>query len=103
MGKEGLKEVARLCLQKSHYLARAIEGIEGFRLRYGAAFFKEFVVETPVPAAVIVAALAEDGVLAGVDLAPYGSQLTKSLLIAVTEKRTKSDMDRLVSLLDREW
>ncbi|HHV63333.1 MAG TPA: aminomethyl-transferring glycine dehydrogenase subunit GcvPA [Firmicutes bacterium] len=51
LGKTGIREVARLCLQKSHYLAGALserlKGVEGFRLPFGAPFFKEFVAEFP--------------------------------------------------------
>jgi len=95
MGKEGISEVARLCLQKSHYLAREIEKIPGFKLKWSHPFFKEFVVETPVTPSTILERLSRKGILGGLDISRYDKGV-EGLLIAVTEKRTKEEMDRLV-------
>jgi glycine dehydrogenase subunit 1 len=95
MGKEGIPEVARLCLQKSHYLAREIEKIPGFKLKWSHPFFKEFVVETPVTPSTILERLSGKGILGGLDISRYDKGV-EGLLIAVTEKRTKEEMDRLV-------
>ena len=96
VGKEGLREVAELSLQKAHYLAEKIAKIEGFSIKYDKPFFKEFVVQTPAPAATIIEKLAKKNILAGIDLARFGDD---GLLIAVTEKRTKEDMDVFVKAL----
>src|SRR5262249_11691439 len=50
MGPKGLRETAEQNLQKSHYLARQIDSLPGFRLKYRAPFFNEFVVSCPRPA-----------------------------------------------------
>ncbi|MBC7186028.1 MAG: aminomethyl-transferring glycine dehydrogenase subunit GcvPA [Calditrichaeota bacterium] len=99
MGKHGLGTVANLCLQKSHYLAEEIAKIPGFRLRFGRPFFKEFVVEAPFPAEQIVDKLVAQGILAGVPLGRFERSMANCLLIAVTEKRTRAEMDRLLSAL----
>jgi len=49
MGKQGIKKVAELCLQKSHYLANAIASLEGFGFKFTQSFFKEFVIKCPLP------------------------------------------------------
>jgi glycine dehydrogenase subunit 1 len=66
-----------------------------------AQFFKEFAVRAPVPAADIVAAGLDAGLLAGVDLGRFQPEWRNNLLVAVTEKRTRDEMDRLAELLAR--
>jgi len=99
MGKQGLRAVANLCLQKSHYLAEEIGKLPGFRLKFGRPFFKEFVIETPVPAEKIVERLIAKGILAGLPLGRFEEGMANCLLIAVTEKRSKAEMDSLVGAL----
>lgn len=99
-GKEGLKQVADLCLQKAHYLADQIATVKGFRLKYSQPFFKEFVVETPRPAKEIIDRLAQRNILAGVDLSRFGEK-GNALLVAVTEKRSREEMDEFVAELRR--
>lgn len=93
MGKQGLKEVAELCIQKSHYLADEISKLEKFSLMYNNPFFKEFLIKTPISSKLIVDKLIEKNVFAGIPIDD------NSLLVAVTEKRTKKEMDYFVSLL----
>ncbi len=100
MGKEGLKEAAKQSLQKAHYLADKIQALPGYSLAYSAPFFKEFVVKTPVPAQDICDALLKERVFAGVPLAPFYDD-EHALLIAVTEKRRREELDRFAELLAR--
>lgn len=100
MGKNGLREVANLCLQKSHYLAAEISKIPGYRLKYKRPFFKEFVIQTPKPAADIVSKLSTKRILPGIDLKQFDPK-EDGLLIAVTEKRTKHEMDLLIEELKK--
>lgn len=96
LGKQGIKEVAMQCLQKSHYLAEQISQLDGFQLKFNQPFFKEFVLETPVPPQKIVDLLLERRIFAGINLQKYNLDLNSCLLVAVTEKRTKSEMDKFV-------
>lgn len=100
MGKTGIHEVANQCLQKAHYLADAVTEISGYRLKYNRPFFREFVVETPKPAKDIINSLSKKGILAGIDLKQFDGT-DNGLLIAVTEKRTKAEMDLFVSELKK--
>jgi len=96
LGKEGLRQVAAQSAQKAHYLAGKIAALAGFSLKYTSPFFREFVVETPIPASDIVEQMLEHKVFAGYDMAAHGES---GLLVAVTEKRTKEELDRFVEKL----
>ncbi|PIU45361.1 MAG: aminomethyl-transferring glycine dehydrogenase [Ignavibacteriales bacterium CG07_land_8_20_14_0_80_59_12] len=98
MGPIGLKEVASLSLQKSHYLARQLSALPGFRVKHSRPFFKEFLLETKIPASQIIDQCSERGILPGVDVSSL-DPAEEGLLIAVTEKRTRSELDRFVDAL----
>ncbi len=98
MGKEGIKEVAEQSFQKAHYLANEIKKIKGYSLLNDKPFFKEFLVKTPVPAKEITEAALKEGILAGVDTSRF-KNCKQGLLIAVTELRTKEEIDALLNVL----
>ncbi|MEE9167572.1 MAG: aminomethyl-transferring glycine dehydrogenase subunit GcvPA [Candidatus Neomarinimicrobiota bacterium] len=95
LGKEGFKKVANLCFQKSHYASRKILEIPGFSLPYGDRFFQEFVVKCPVPVETLLAEGLRKGLLVGTPV----KDDSHLLMIAVTEQRSKEDIDSLVSFL----
>ncbi|NTV20580.1 MAG: aminomethyl-transferring glycine dehydrogenase subunit GcvPA [Chlorobium limicola] len=96
LGKQGIREVAEQCTLKAHYLAGRITELPGYSLKYSAPFFREFVLETPLPAAGIISAMLEKGIFAGYDLSASGEN---GLLVAVTEKRTRAELDSFVQAL----
>ncbi len=98
MGKQGIKEVASQCLQKAHYLADKIDGLDGYEVVNKDSFFHEFWVKTPVPVAKLNEKLMEKNIIAGLDLSRFEEE--EGLLVCVTEKRTKEEMDKLVSALE---
>jgi glycine dehydrogenase subunit 1 len=95
LGKFGTRKVALLCLQKSHYAMDEITQIDGFKKKFDAPFFKEFVVETPIPPKKIIKSLIKRNLFAGIDLARFDRKLKNCLLVCVTEKRTKEEIDYL--------
>jgi len=99
MGPEGLREVAELCLQKSHYACERIAGIEGFEPVFSAAFFKEFVIRCPMDARDVCEVLLAKGILAGLPLGRFDSKMKDCLLVSVTEKRTRNEIDALATAL----
>jgi len=99
MGKQGLREVAEQCLQKAHYAAETLSALRGYSLRFPAPFFHEFVLQCPEDAEVVANRLAELGILAGYPLGRSNPELKDCLLVAVTEKRTKEDIDRFAAAL----
>jgi glycine dehydrogenase subunit 1 len=103
LGKTGLPKVADLCVQKAHYLAGKIAELPGFKPLFPGPFFKEFAVSTPVPPKRLIRKMREEGFFAGVDLGRFDYGIRNGLLIAVTEKRTREEMDRFVSLLKKHF
>ena len=101
LGKQGFVHVARQCLSKAAYLRDRIARLEGFSLLYpDTPSFNEFVIRVPGgDAMAVVERLAREGVLAGVPLSRHLPNREDQLLIAVTEKHTKADLDKLVDAL----
>jgi glycine dehydrogenase subunit 1 len=98
MGKQGFHEVAEQSSAKAHYLAEQIGKIPGFSLKYHQPFFNEFLISTPVPAGRIVETALEKKILAGLDVHRL-DPAEDGLLIAVTEKRTREEMDMFAEFL----
>jgi glycine dehydrogenase subunit 1 len=98
MGKQGLATVARLCWNKAHYAAELIGKLPGFRVENGA-FFKEFLVRTPVAAEEIAGKLTRRRVVPGLPLSRYYPGRENELLVCVTEKCTRSQIELLAQSL----
>ncbi len=104
VGLEGLRGVAEASCVNAHAAFDAIRKIKGYApLCPGGEFFHEFAVKTPKPAAQIVHKAAKHGVLAGVALDRFASPMEDkhALLVAVTEKRTADEVDKLVEVLKK--
>jgi len=100
LGKQGIKDLAEHCVKKAHYLADRISSLKGYSLAWSTPFFNEFAVKCPVEPEKIVKSLLEKNILAGYPVGKVYPELKDHLLIAVTEKRTKEEMDALVSGLE---
>jgi len=96
LGKRGLVRVGELSAAKAHYAADRLSEIPGVALRFDAPFFKEFTLRLPKSPERVAARLAKAGILAGIPLKTFDRKLADCLLVAVTEKRTKDEIDRLV-------
>lgn len=99
MGKRGLAEVASQCFDKAHYAACEIAKLDGYELRFAAPFFKEFVVQTSRGVEAALTACRQRGILGGVPLARFHERLDDCFLVAVTERRTRAQIDDLVAAL----
>lgn len=94
MGREGLKEAAIQSTQKAHYLAQELSKLSGFSMAYPqASFFKEFVINTPLPAQQIIEQMLPRAIYAGVAVAEH------QLMLAVTEKKRKAEIDDFVKAI----
>ena len=103
LGPRGLREVAELSCQKAHYAAEHLTAA-GLELAFDRPFFKEFVVRCRGNATDI----AQRARLAGFDIGPalnrfptLGASANDWLLIAVTESRTKNQIDGLTRVLKK--
>jgi glycine dehydrogenase subunit 1 len=97
LGTQGLARVGQLSTAKAHYAAGVLAAIPGVRLRFEAPFFKEFTLELPRPPERVVRRLLKDRILAGVPLGQFDRALRNCLLVAVTEKRSRDEIDVLAA------
>jgi glycine dehydrogenase subunit 1 len=99
MGPSGLGEVAALCLRKARYAVERLAASGRFVPAFAQSTFKEFVVrDTRGRVEEFLAAARAAGIFAGLPLGRWYPELGDCLLMAVTEKRTKEEIDRLASL-----
>jgi glycine dehydrogenase subunit 1 len=96
LGPQGLKETAELCVRKAHYAAEQLSQIPGVELQFQRPFFKEFAVRVPANVDALLVQLREQGYHAGLPLGRWYPQFASAISVAVTEKRTKSQIDGLV-------
>src|SRR4051794_4035777 len=100
LGTTGLRELALQCARGTRYTREALLGIDGVEPLTGATpTLREFAISTPLEPSVVVERLAEEGFLAGV---PLGEEYGRNgLLVAVTEKRTRDEIDRYVQTMEK--
>lgn len=100
LGKKGFRELAELNYRKAEYAKSVLSAIEGVSVVNGGATFNEFTVSLPKEAGEVVHALLASGVAAGVPLGKYYPEMGNSMVVTITEKRTKAEIDRLGLLLE---
>ncbi|PZE21595.1 aminomethyl-transferring glycine dehydrogenase subunit GcvPA [Paenibacillus xerothermodurans] len=102
IGKAGIQEVAKNNVHKAHYAANALERVNGVSLTFRPPFFNEFVVKLPEHSNVqsINHALLHSGFIGGYDIGNDYPELQGQLLIAVTERRTKAQIDEFADRLE---
>ena len=101
VGKQGLKEIAQLCADKAGYAYQKLTQIPKVKPHFDYKwFFNEFVIDLPITAEEASEKLIAKGIAAGFPLSRYYQEMDNSLLIAVTEKRTKQQIDTLAQALE---
>lgn len=101
LGEKGLQETAQLCADKAAYAYQRLTSIPSVRPRFkGKWFFNEFVIDLPTDAADTIGSLIEKGFAAGFPLSRYYKNMENSMLVAVTEKRTKQEIGMLAEALE---
>lgn len=101
LGPQGLKETAVLCGQKAHYLKQQIAKSSRYGLEFAGATWFEFVVRDRAgDVAGTLEYLQNHGILGGIPLGPWYPHLSDCFLVAVTEKRTKQEIDAYVAALN---
>jgi glycine dehydrogenase subunit 1 len=106
LGPQGLRETAEACLRKAHYAADRLTQLDGFRLRFDRPFFKEFTLQLPRDEGLEaelgpgwvsswLQSVQADGYHGGLDLGRWYPSLADCVSVAVTEKRTRAEIDGL--------
>lgn len=102
LGPQGLRELGELCCRKANYAAEQLMAAGVGTLAFPHPFFKEFVLNCHQPVETLVQRARQAGFQIGPQIRQFPSihnSLDNSLLIAVTEKRTKAEIDALVAAL----
>jgi glycine dehydrogenase subunit 1 len=98
LGTQGLRELALRGARGARYLRDALLALPGAQPLVGAPVVREFALELPVEPEVVVERMAEEGFLAGLPVTTGGRD---GLLVAVTEKRTRAEMDAYVAAMEK--
>jgi glycine dehydrogenase subunit 1 len=104
LGTAGLRDLALRCARGTRYAREAMTAIPGVRPLVDAPTIREFAVRLPVSPTDVVERMAEEGYLAGVPVGLVGGVVTDGddgLLVAVTERRTKAEIDAYVATLEK--
>ena len=105
MGYQGIRETAIACHQKANQLRDLLLQCSGVQRMFAGACFHEFAIKLPIPAKQMINSMIEEGVLAGLDLADFSvagvTDAEHGLLVAVTEKRTESELQHYAQAFAR--
>src|SRR4051812_10636258 len=93
LGRQGLVDLAELLLQRTHYAREQLTALDGVTALHEQPVVREFAVKLDAPVDEVIERCAAEGVGAGLPLEDDG------LLVAITEQRSKEDIDRLASVL----
>ncbi len=96
LGKEGLRKLANLCIQKAHYAYKELINTGKFTEVFTAPFFKEFVVKSNEAVDSLNDRLFKDKIIGGYSIEKDYDDINNGWLLAVTEKRSKEEIDLLV-------
>lgn len=99
LGKTGLRQLAQLNLDKAEFMKQQLEKIPGVVVKRSSPTFNEFTIGLPRDASGVVAAMIDRGIVAGFPLSRYYPGMENYLTIAVTEKRTRAQIDGYVKNL----
>lgn len=92
LGRKGVKDMALQNIQKAHYAKKVLKE-QGFEIVFEGASFNEFVIKLGKPVKEVNQALLQNGIIGGYDLGRDYPELANHMLIAVTELRTKEEID----------
>ncbi len=105
-GPEGLARVARASHRNTATLSALLTELPGVSVHMDGPFFHERAIRLPLPAATVIEALLDQGILAGLDLGRFYPGMDDVLLVCATEKRTEAEMtafrDALAAVLGAE-
>jgi glycine dehydrogenase subunit 1 len=97
-GKEGVRKLALDNYQRAMYLKTALESISGIEPLNDKAIFNEFAIRFKTPLEKILPRFRENGIEPGLDLGAFSPQWENCLLIAVTETKSKQQLDKYIKI-----
>jgi glycine dehydrogenase subunit 1 len=100
LGKKGLIDLARLNYDKAEYAKSILDKIKGVEVKRSSPTFNEFTVKLPKNADEVVSAMYKKGFACGFPLGRFYKDMDNYLLMSVTEKRTKNEIEHLVKSLE---
>jgi glycine dehydrogenase subunit 1 len=101
LGKRGFVELGELLVRRTAYARETLAAVEGVELLHEAPVVREFAITVDAPVAKVLERCAAEGIGAGYPLARDYPEHENGLLIALTERRSKADIDRLADVLGR--
>ena len=101
LGKRGAVELAELMLRRADYARRALAAVPGVRALHDQPIAREFALALDAPVEAVVERCAAEGVNPGYPLGRDYPEYSDGLLVAITEQRSRADIDRLVDVLGR--
>ena len=102
VGPTGLRQAAELSTRKAHYAAEQLAGVSGLSVAFDGPFFKEFVIRSKQDPVHVLAEVGRLGFHGGIALGRWYPELADCILVAVTEKRTKDEIDGLADAYERQ-
>jgi glycine dehydrogenase subunit 1 len=99
LGRQGLVELVELMLQRTAYARDRLQAVEGVTLVHRQPVVREFALELDAPVEQVLAFCRRAGINPGYALGRDYLELENGLLVAITERRTKADIDRLADTL----
>jgi glycine dehydrogenase subunit 1 len=99
LGRRGLVELGELLLQRTHYARTALTALDGVEALHEQPVVREFAVRLAAPVERVIARCQDAGINPGFALGREYDEYPDGLLVAVTEQRSKADIDRLVDVL----
>jgi glycine dehydrogenase subunit 1 len=99
LGRRGIVELGELLLHRTAYARRALAGLEGVELLHEQPVVREFAVRLAAPVDRVIERCAEQGVNPGYPLSADYEEFADGLLVAITEQRSRADIERLAEVL----
>jgi glycine dehydrogenase subunit 1 len=99
MGKEGIKELAEINMDRAYYLREQISKVKGFKVDLQTPIFNEFIVEAEKDFVTLESKLMAKKIFPGIDVTKFYPDMKNRFLVCATETKTKADLDRFVKEL----
>ncbi|VAX37020.1 Glycine dehydrogenase [decarboxylating] (glycine cleavage system P1 protein) [hydrothermal vent metagenome] len=100
LGKEGFKDLAQLNFKKAEFARQRLEQIDGVEVKRSSPTFNEFTICLSKDASDVAEAMVEKGFAAGFPLGRYYERMKNYMIVAVTEKRTKKEIEEYAKALE---